>query len=160
MNVTKLAVAALCAAGLGVLPSAAQATPGTGVSATVLATGTMADGFELTTHGPADFVVQRVTIEPGGSTGWHYHPGTVLAVVHSGTITRIDAHCKAVSYAAGQSLVEAGGADHVHIGRNLGTEPAELYLTYVIAVGDELSVDAPAPGCADITGAHPGGNTP
>jgi quercetin dioxygenase-like cupin family protein len=154
MNVTaissrKSAAVALCAAGVFLLPAAAQATPPSGVTGEVLATGTVTHRLEVETHGRAEFVVQHVSIAPGGSTGWHYHPGTVLVVVQRGTVTRIDAHCRAVSYSAGGALVEPGGAHHVHIGRNLGTEPVELYLTYVHPVGSALSVAAPDPGCGD-----------
>jgi quercetin dioxygenase-like cupin family protein len=143
----------VCAAAVLLLPAAAQAAPPSGVSGTVLATGTMAHRFELETHGPSEFVVQHVTIQPGGSTGWHYHPGTVLVVVQQGTVTRTDDHCRAVSYSAGQSLVEPGGPHHVHLGRNLGTGPAELYLTYVQRAGSELAVPAADPGCGDTAGA-------
>lgn len=145
----KIAAVAVGAAGLVLLPVAAQATPGSGVTATVLAQGAADDGFRLQTRGPSEFVVRHITIEPGGSTGWHYHPGTLLAVVQSGTLTRVDADCRTVVSAAGQSLVEPSGSRHVHIGRNLGTEPVELYVTYVNPVGSPLSVDAPDPGCTD-----------
>lgn len=159
-HVRRSTAVALCAAGVLLLPAAAQATPPSGVSGTVLATGTMTHRFELETHRRTEFVVQVVTIQPGGSTGWHYHPGTVLAVVHRGTVTRVDDHCHAVSYPAGRSLVEPGGPQHVHIGRNLGTGPAELYLTYVNPVGSELSVAAADPGCADRAGTHAAGSAP
>lgn len=94
-------------------------------------------------------MVRHITIQPGGSTGWHYHPGTLLAVVQEGSLTRTDAECRSVAYAAGQSLVEPSGSRHVHIGRNLGTGPAEVYVTYVNPVGSPLSVDAPDPGCGE-----------
>jgi quercetin dioxygenase-like cupin family protein len=159
-HVPRSVAVALCAAGLFLLPTAAQATPPTGVSGTVLATGTMADRFELETHGRTEFVVQQITIQPGGSTGWHYHPGTVLAVVRTGAITRVDSHCRAVTYSAGESLVEPGGAHHVHLGRNLGTEPVELYLTYLDPVGSALAVDAADPGCGDSGGTPPSRSAP
>ena len=145
----RIAGVAVCAVGLGVLPAAAQATPASGVAATVLAQGTTDGGFRLTTHGPSEFVVRHITIQPGGSTGWHYHPGTLLAVVQHGSLTRIDDACRAVVYATGQSLVEPSGSRHVHIGRNLGTEPVELYVTYVNPIGSPLSTDAADPGCGD-----------
>ncbi|MDQ3886390.1 MAG: cupin domain-containing protein [Actinomycetota bacterium] len=143
----RIAGIAVCAVGLGVLPTAAQATPASGVAATVLAHGTTDDGFSLTTSGPSEFVVRHITIQPGGSTGWHYHPGTLLAVVQRGSLIRIDDNCRAMVYVAGQSLVEPSGPRHVHIGRNLGTEPVELYVTYVNPIGSPLSVDAADPQC-------------
>ena len=90
-------------------------------------------------------MVRHITIQPGGSTGWHYHPGTLLAVVQHGSLTRIDDDCRTAVYTAGQSLVEPSGSGHVHIGRNLGSEPTELYVTYVNPIGSPLSVDAADP---------------
>lgn len=158
-TLTLAAVAALA----GALPSVALATPGGGVSATepaqgtatpgggVLATelaqGTSAHGLRLRTGGPTRVVVRTVTIEPGGSTGWHYHLGQLIVVVKSGTLTRTLSDCSVETSTAGQSFVEPAGADHVHVGRNLGTEPVVLYLTYLLPEGSPLSVDAPAPGC-------------
>jgi quercetin dioxygenase-like cupin family protein len=134
-------------AALAVVPSAALATPGSGVSATILAKGTSEDGLKIKTKGRTDVVVRTITIEPGGSTGWHYHLGKLIAVVQSGTLTRTMADCSVEVATAGQSFVEPDGANHVHIGRNLGTEPVVLYVTYLLPEGAPLSVDAPNPGC-------------
>ncbi|WTJ94602.1 cupin domain-containing protein [Streptomyces sp. NBC_01537] len=134
-------------AALAVLPSAALATPGSGVSATILAKGTSEDGLKIKTKGRTDVVVRTITVEPGGSTGWHYHLGKLIAVVQSGTLTRTMADCSVEVATAGQSFVEPDGANHVHIGRNLGTEPVVLYVTYLLPEGAPLSVDAPDPGC-------------
>lgn len=134
-------------AALAVVPSAALATPGSGVSATILAKGTSEDGLKIKTKGRTDVVVRTITIDPGGSTGWHYHLGKLIAVVQSGTLTRTMADCSVEVATAGQSFVEPDGANHVHIGRNLGTEPVVLYVTYLLPEGAPLSVDAADPGC-------------
>ena len=41
----------------------------------------------LRTHGTSDLFVQDNTWEPGGSTGWHTHPGPSLIIVTEGTVT-------------------------------------------------------------------------
>ncbi len=143
----KIPAMAVMVVGLGLLTTAAQATPASGVTGTVLARGTMTDHVQLTTDGATDLIVRQITIAPGGSTGWHYHPGTLLGIVQKGTLTHTNAACQSVSYPAGQSLVEPGGSGAVHIGRNLGVEPVELYVTYVNPAGSQLAVDAPNPGC-------------
>ncbi|WP_405732336.1 cupin domain-containing protein [Streptomyces sp. NBC_01537] len=117
------------------------------MSATILAKGTSEDGLKIKTKGRTDVVVRTITVEPGGSTGWHYHLGKLIAVVQSGTLTRTMADCSVEVATAGQSFVEPDGANHVHIGRNLGTEPVVLYVTYLLPEGAPLSVDAPDPGC-------------
>ncbi len=120
-------------------PAAAHATPPSGVSAQLIS---------KVTIGHTDYVLREVTIAPGGSTGWHYHDGTVLGGVTSGTLTHLDADCSVVTYGAGQAIVEPSGANHVHIGRNDGTAPVVLYALYVLPVGAPFSEDAADPGCA------------
>ncbi len=136
-----------CLAALGMVPSAALATPGSGVSGTVLATGTSAGTMKVETKGPTDVVVRTITIAPGGSTGWHHHPGQLIAVVQKGTLSRTLEDCSVETTTAGQSFIEPSGAKHRHIGRNLGSEPVVLYVTYMLPAGSPLSVDADAPAC-------------
>src|SRR5437660_4262924 len=42
---------------------------------------------------PCDVIVQAITYQPGGFSGWHHHPGVVIAAVKSGQITRWRADC-------------------------------------------------------------------
>lgn len=136
-------------AAVAVVPSATVASPGSGVSGTVLAKGT-SDG-ELKVEPPegdTDVVVRTITIAPGGSTGWHHHPGQVIAVVQAGTLTRTLEDCSVEVTSAGGAFVEASGGEHVHVGRNLGSEPVVLYVTYLLPKGAPLSIDEPAPACA------------
>ena len=85
--------------------------------------GTSNDTIEVRNEGRTDIVVRHIVIEPGGSTGWHYHPGELIAVVHKGTLTRTLEDCSVQVSSAGQSLVEAAGDSHAHSGRNLAASP-------------------------------------
>ncbi|MCX4911653.1 cupin domain-containing protein [Streptomyces sp. NBC_00878] len=137
-----------CAAALAFGSTSALATPGSGVTGTILAQGTSAGTLKVKAKGRTDVIVRSITIAPGGSTGWHYHSGQVIAVVKSGTLTRTLQDCSVEVTTTGTSFIEPAGARHVHIGRNLGTEPVELYVTYLVPEGSPLSVDADAPACA------------
>jgi quercetin dioxygenase-like cupin family protein len=141
------ALVTACATVIGSVPSAALAAPGRGVTGTIVAKGTTETGIKITTRESTDVVVRMVTIEPGASTGWHYHLGKVIAVVQSGALTRTLADCSVETSTAGQSFIEPAGPDQVHIGRNLGSVPVVLYLTYILPEGAPLAVDVPAPGC-------------
>ncbi|HEV7452943.1 MAG TPA: cupin domain-containing protein [Pseudonocardiaceae bacterium] len=141
----------LCGATVTMVPAAASATPSSGVSGTVLGKGTSNNTIEVKNVGPTDVVVRHIVIEPGGSTGWHYHPGELIAVVHKGTLTRTLEDCSVQTTSPGQSIVEAAGDRHAHVGRNLGTEPVELYVTYVIPARAPLAMDAADPGCSRST---------
>ena len=123
----------------------ASATPGIGVGSTTLAAGTAPDGIAITSREKTDVAVLEITIAPGGSTGWHYHDGQLIAVVKSGTLTRTLHDCSVEVSSRGASFVEPAGRDRVHIGRNLGTEPVVLLVTYVLPTGRPLSEDVPQP---------------
>lgn len=137
-----------CAAALGFVPSAAVATPGSGVSGTVLAKGTSEGKLKVKTpNGRTEVTFRTITVEPGGSTGWHTHSGQVIAVVKSGTLTRTMDDCSVEVISAGSSFIEPSGAKHRHIGRNLGTEPVVIWATYLLPEGSALSDDADAVDC-------------
>ena len=74
----------------------AQATTPSGVTSTTLGQISLGPyhqtsaGFKLFTKDPTDTVVTTTTITPGGSTGWHSHPGPAFIVVTQGTLTIYD----------------------------------------------------------------------
>jgi quercetin dioxygenase-like cupin family protein len=103
------------------------------------------------TSTPCDVVQQKITYAPGGFSGWHSHPGVVLAVLLSGTITRYTTDCAHTTYNAGQTFVELGH-DETMLIRNEGSTPAEVLATLIVPAGTsnaELRIDQPQPsGCA------------
>jgi quercetin dioxygenase-like cupin family protein len=146
------ALAAVATAG-AIAAGAALATPGSGVlGAPILARGTLDGHFKLKLHkssNQGDVAVQQVTLAPGGSTGWHTHPGPAVVIVKSGSFTLYDADddtCTGTPYSAGQVFVDSGYG-HVHIGRNEGATNTELYVTYLdVPAGAAPRIDAPDPG--------------
>lgn len=92
------------------------------------------------------FVVRDTMIEPGGRIGWHWHPGTVIAVVKEGTLQHYRNDCTVDAvYKAGDSFIESSGPDNAHDGRNVGTTPVVLENVYITAAGRPLAeaVDSP-----------------
>ncbi|WP_067467799.1 cupin domain-containing protein [Actinomadura macra] len=117
----------------------AAATPSSGVTGTTVAQRTVAG---------TDYVVREVVIAPGGSTGWHYHDGTVRGLVRQGTLTHNLADCSVDgTYRAGDVIVEPAGSGHRHVGRNLGSVPIVLTVLYTLPHGSPFAEDAPNPGC-------------
>jgi quercetin dioxygenase-like cupin family protein len=94
-----------------------------------------------------DYITREITIQPGGSTGWHYHDGRVFGVVREGTLTRTMADCSVVTSPDGSAVTEDSGPNHAHIGRNLGPGPLKLWVDYIQPAGTPLAVDVPDPGC-------------
>jgi quercetin dioxygenase-like cupin family protein len=154
--VRKTLVAAVCAAALiGGGSATAGATPPTGqVSATPIARGTIpplelkAPGFELEQNHSSDFVVAHFTIKPGGSLGWHRHPGPVLISVQKGTLTIEHADCTYSRYHAGSAEVEAPRQVHNawNTSRRTTVKGTAVYLN--VPVGGLQRIDAKAPRCA------------
>lgn len=138
-GVRRATFAGLAAAGLALIPATADATPGSGVTARILA---------QTTVGDKDYILREITVAPGGTTGWHYHDGMLYAFVKQGILTHSDSTCETDGvYRAGAAFTEPSGSDHVHVGRNLGKKPLVLQVLYVDPAGAPLSQDAPNPGC-------------
>lgn len=149
------------AVGLFVIVGAALATPGIGVlGAPVHARGTNIEelnihskaGIHLKTKSSLDFVTQQITIAPGGTTGWHSHPGPVLVTVKTGELTLVyanDPTCQGTVYGVGQSFVDRGD-ENVHTALNRGPTNVELWATYLVpgAAGTQpFRIDAADPGC-------------
>jgi quercetin dioxygenase-like cupin family protein len=120
----------------------ANATPGVGVTSRLISQNT-ANG--------TDYIIREITLAPGGSTGWHYHDGTLYARVREGTLTHTASTCKQDGlYKKGDLFTEPSGSEHVHVGRNLGKDPVVLDVLYVDPAGKPLSEDAPDPACPGI----------
>lgn len=80
----------------------------------------------------ADTIVQQITIQPGGFTGWHTHPGPVIVMVESGTFTVYqgsDTSCTGFAYGPDESFIDPGQGN-VHSARNEGTTPMVAWAIY------------------------------
>ena len=141
---------------LAVFVGAALATTPKGVTPTPLTRATLGkfeahnDGIEVESQRTsADFALAKVVIEPGGSTGWHHHPGVALVSVNSGAVTEYDKNCHKSVFKAGEGFFETNG--EVHVVRNKGKANAVLYVTFIAPTktpADGLLIDDPKPkGC-------------
>jgi quercetin dioxygenase-like cupin family protein len=91
-------------------------------------------------YGGKDFIIRDTKIEPGGSIGWHWHQGTVFAVVKEGTLHHYRKDCTVDAvYRPGDSFLELRGADNVHDGRNFGAVPVVLEVFYIVPEGTPVA---------------------
>lgn len=117
----------------------ASATPSVGVEARILSQSTM-DG--------QDFITKELTIAPGGSTGWHWHPGQVYGVIRAGTLTHYGSDCNVDGvYPTGGTITEQSGPGYIHLGRNLGPDPLVMWVGYIEPAGSPQANSVPNPGC-------------
>jgi quercetin dioxygenase-like cupin family protein len=138
-----------------ILAGNALATAPSGLVREILARATLApfhvqsNDVKLHAKDRADVVTQRVTLDPGGDTGWHTHFGPGIILVKSGTITLYhgdDPTCTGQRYSAGEGFVEPG--NDIHIGRNeSATTPVEIIATYLnVPIGGSVAESVDRPG--------------
>ena len=100
------------------------------------------------TNGLSNVYVQSNVWAPGGSTGWHSHPGHSLIIVTAGAVTDYEGHdpdCKPHVYKTGMGFVDPGG-DHVHILRNEGDVEAKTIAVQLIPADAARRIDVADPG--------------
>ena len=118
-------------------------------------------GVQIKARDNTDIAVADIVVVPGGTSGWHSHPGPVLVVVKTGAITfysvrahgddenenghhRDDPDCSRTVHPAGTAFIEAGG--HVVLAKNEGSTDATVTATYFVPAGAATRIDQPAPG--------------
>jgi len=156
-NAKRILVAAFAASTLTVVGiGIAWATPGVGISTTIISGPTILDDVhfktksdinqvEVNTKGFSDVYVVQNKIAPGGHTGWHTHPGPSIISVVSGTATEYRSdEPGGVVHSAGTSFVDEGG-DHAHIMVNEGSSDLVLVAFQILPLGAPRRIDVPAP---------------
>jgi quercetin dioxygenase-like cupin family protein len=148
--------------------SSASATPAAGFTSTTIALGRFGsidvanslfpDGFFNSlrtgnfwislqkTHGDSDLYVQSNVWAPGGTTGWHTHPGHSLITVTAGAVTAYegdDPSCAPHIYTQGMGFVDPGH-NHVHVIRNEGAIEARTITVQLIPAGATRRIDVAA----------------
>jgi len=152
-------------AGAALYGGVALATPPSGVTTTVFAvgrfgdidsttktdinTGTRTDFWQarINTKGDSDVHVLQNTIVPGGTFGWHSHPGPSLVIVKSGTATFYkgdDPTCSPTVVTAGSGFVDNG--NDIHIVRNEGNVDLVTVVVSIVPAGFARRIDQPSPG--------------
>jgi len=133
------------------------ATPVSGVTSTLFAVGhfdeidakTLSSSWQarIKTKGESDLHVLENRIAPGGTFGWHSHPGPSLVTVKTGALTLYrgdDPDCTPRVIQAGSGFVDDGG--DVHLVRNEGSIDTVVYVTSLVPRGATRRIDEPSPG--------------
>jgi quercetin dioxygenase-like cupin family protein len=135
---------------MAVAPSGA--TPPSGLTNIPLARGTNTSDGTIPLKAGSDVAVAQITVSPGGSSGWHSHPGGAIVVVQQGSLTvytSVGSRCETTTYTAGQAFIER--PDEVDQVINTGTIPYVLFVTFPrVPQGQSARTDEPAPACAGL----------
>jgi quercetin dioxygenase-like cupin family protein len=100
----------------------------------------------LSTKGASDVYVLQNTIAPGGTFGWHSHPGPSLVIVKSGTATFYmgdDPNCAPQVVQAGTGFVDSGS--DIHVVRNEGSVDLVTVVVSLVPAGFARRIDQAAP---------------
>jgi quercetin dioxygenase-like cupin family protein len=153
------------AAAASIAGGVALATPTTGTSLNlVISTGTalrdirahanlaipdMDEDFtaSVDTEGASNVIQQEIKFMPGGTTGWHTHPGIVILTLaaDSGPVDWYDSKCGKTTYYAGDSWTEG---TKLHDVVNHGSGEVHFWVTYIVAKDVLKRTDQSAPRCA------------
>ena len=94
-------------------------------------------------------VFAKVTWGPGGTSGWHTHPGPVIVSVAEGELELVNERdCVVRTYAAGEAFVDPGQGN-VHVASNPSTtDDAVAYATFLgVPHGEPATVWVPPVDC-------------
>jgi quercetin dioxygenase-like cupin family protein len=147
------AFAALAAVFTTVAVAPSGATPPSGLTNVPLARGTDVSNGTIAFQFGTDVAMAQITVNPGGSSGWHAHPGSAIIVVQQGALTvhqSRGSECQTATYRAGQAFIERPGEVDDVI--NSGTVPYVLFVTFPrVPQGDSPRIDQSDPGtCAGL----------
>jgi quercetin dioxygenase-like cupin family protein len=84
------------------------ATPPSGLTNIPLARGTNTTDGSIPLKAGSDVALAQITVNPGGSSGWHSHPGGAIVVVQQGSLTvyeSVGSKCETTTYTAGQAFI-------------------------------------------------------
>jgi len=134
--------------GAAVYGGTVLATPPSALMQVPLARGTDISNGTIPLQVGTDVAMAQITVDLGGSSGWHSHPGGAIIVVKRGTLTvyrSVGSQCQTTTYSAGQAFIERPGeVDDV---LNTGTVPYVLFVTFPrVPQGDSARTDEPDPG--------------
>jgi quercetin dioxygenase-like cupin family protein len=148
-----IAIAAVLA--LGTCTAVALASAGIGFNPQTLVTGNLdnriqanTDQVKLQTKGLTDVRVQKIVFDAGGNSGWHHHPGIVIATVSAGVVN-FTLGCDSTNYGPGQPagsvFVEHGDTP----GQASSVLGATAFVTFVAPHADPpvFRIEDTAPTC-------------
>src|SRR5262245_44646712 len=134
------------------------ATPASGVTTENVGAGTFDDidvhmrtgtwRLFINTRGASDLNIVKNTVIPGGTFGWHSHPGPCFVMVLSGAATLYEGNdptCTPEVIPAGGTFVDNPGP-FGHLVRNEGATNLVVVVTRLVPQGAPIRIDVPNPG--------------
>jgi hypothetical protein len=159
-KIVRSAAAIAASAAIGMLATAAVASPSSGVAFTTLTVQNFddpdqinSDKIKFQTKDRTIVRIQSAIWDAGSTSGWHHHPGVIIGVVASGSVIVWDGACNQRAYGPGLPLgaVFVEGDDELM--RVTSSGGATEYVVHTIPFGSPpvFRVEDDAPACATAT---------
>jgi hypothetical protein len=154
-HLTRVAAIVVTAA-IGSFATAAIASPGQGVTFTTLTEAEFkevvdmnSDRIKFQTKDTNITRVQKAEFAVASDSGWHHHPGVLIAVVHSGSVTVWDGACGKKTYGPGLPLGEVFVEGDNMLMKASSSEGATEYITHTVPFGSPpvYRIEDPVPFC-------------
>jgi len=100
-------------------------------------------------RGDSDLYITQNTIQPGGQSGWHTHPGPSLVTVTEGTVTVYHGNCTSEIFTVGQTFTDLGCGDVHNVRNEMGVQ-AKTVAVQIVPHGAVRREDKPDPGCPQV----------
>jgi len=152
--------AILATAALSTFATSAIASPGHGVTFTTL-TGTPAswldpdqiisDQIKVGTKDPTTVRIQSAVWEAGADSGWHHHPGVIMGIVTSGSVTVWDPRCGQRTYGPGLPLGAVFLEGDNELMKATSSGGANEYVIHVFPIGATPREEDGVPACDSAT---------
>lgn len=142
---------------IATMPTPAAANPGSGVTFTTLTVQNFLDPDQINgerikyqTKDPTIVRIQSAAWTANSRSGWHHHPGVIIGVVASGTVTVWDGQCNQKTYGPGQALgsVFLEGDNMLMQATSSGGASEYVVHTTPFATPAVFRVEDDPPGCA------------
>jgi hypothetical protein len=140
----------------GAFATAAIASPGHGVAFTTLTEGEFkeavqmnSDRIKFQTKDTNVTRVQKAEFAAGSDSGWHHHPGVLIAVVHSGSVTVWDGACNQKTYGPGLPRGEVFVEGDNMLMKASSADGATEYIMHTVPFGSPpvYRIEDPVPAC-------------
>jgi hypothetical protein len=152
----KRGAAIIAASAMATIATAAAASPGHGVTFTTL-TGTPAswvdpdqiisEQIKVGTKDPTTVRIQSAVWDAGADSGWHHHPGVIMGIVTSGSVTVWDPRCGQRTYGPGLPLGAVFLEGNNELMKATSRGGANEYVSHVFPVGATPRGEDDVPAC-------------
>lgn len=151
----------IVATALATFDTAAIASPGHGVTFTTLS-GTpqtwtdpdqiISEQIKVGTKDPTTVRIQSAVWEAGADSGWHHHPGVIMGIVTSGTVTVWDPRCGQRTYGPGEPLGAVFLEGNNELMKATSSGGANEYVIHIFPVGATPRGEDAVPDCDTALG--------